>query len=75
LQPFDCSIAEYNNYLFKDTLRTKKDHIALTWLLIDRQNDKIAAYMSLIMTYIILIQVLCNHLRVKNYIKVLKSII
>jgi len=49
LQPFDCSLIEYNEYLFMDALRSKKDHIAHTWLLVDCKNEKIAAYMSLIM--------------------------
>ena len=49
LKDFDCSLIEYNDYLLKDALRAKKDHIALTWLLIDCANEKVAAYMSLIM--------------------------
>jgi hypothetical protein len=46
---FDCSIAEYNDYLINDALRSKDDHIALTWLLTERSTGGIAAYMSLIM--------------------------
>lgn len=46
---FDCSIAEYNDYLINDALRSSDDHIALTWLLTERSTGKIAAYMSLIM--------------------------
>jgi hypothetical protein len=46
---FECPIAEYNDYLFLDALRSQNDHIALTWLLTERSTDKPAAYMSLIM--------------------------
>jgi len=46
---FNCSIAEYNNYLINDALRSMDDHIALTWLLTERSTGKITAYMSLIM--------------------------
>jgi hypothetical protein len=46
---FECPIAEYNDYLFQDAPRSKNDHIALTWLLIERSTGKVAAYMSLIM--------------------------
>jgi hypothetical protein len=46
---FDCSIAEYNDYLLNDALRSKDDHIALTWLLTERSTGRITAYMSLIM--------------------------
>jgi len=46
---FECSINEYNDYLVNDALRSMKDHIALTWLLIDIADDKIVSYMSLIM--------------------------
>jgi len=49
VEGFNCSITEYNDYLEKDAIRSLKDHIALTWLLVDCKNDKIAAYMSLIM--------------------------
>ena len=46
---FDCGLPEYNDYLFNDALRSQNDHIALTWLLIERSTDKIVSYMSLIM--------------------------
>jgi ribosomal protein S18 acetylase RimI-like enzyme len=45
---FSCSVAEYDEYLQKDAMRFRKDHIALTWLLRERSSGKIAAYMSLI---------------------------
>jgi ribosomal protein S18 acetylase RimI-like enzyme len=46
---FQCAVAEYNDYLANDALRSMHDHIALTWFLIERSTGKIAAYMSLIM--------------------------
>ena len=46
---FDCGIAEYNDYLFNDSVRSMDDHIALTWLLTERSTERAAAYMSLIM--------------------------
>jgi GNAT superfamily N-acetyltransferase len=46
---FDCGISEYNDYLFRDSLRSFNDHIAFTWLLTERSTGKTAAYMSLIM--------------------------
>jgi hypothetical protein len=46
---FDCGIHEYNDYLFRDALRSLNDHIAFTWLLTERATGKTAAYMSLIM--------------------------
>jgi GNAT superfamily N-acetyltransferase len=46
---FDCGMPEYNDYLFRDALRSLDDHIAFTWLLIERSTGKTAAYMSLIM--------------------------
>jgi GNAT superfamily N-acetyltransferase len=46
---FDCGITEYNDYLLRDALRSRNDHIALTWLLTERSTGKTAAYMSLIM--------------------------
>jgi hypothetical protein len=46
---FDCAVAEYNEYLLHDALRSMSDHIALTWLLTERSTGKVAAYMSLIM--------------------------
>ena len=48
LDTFLCPIAEYNDYLFEDALRSQNDHIALTWLLRERASSSIAAYMSLI---------------------------
>jgi hypothetical protein len=48
LDSFSCFVTEYNDYLFEDALRSQKDHIALTWLLRERTNGNIAAYMSLI---------------------------
>jgi ribosomal protein S18 acetylase RimI-like enzyme len=44
---FHCPLAEYNDYLAKDALRSQNDHIALTGLLYDHSN-MLAAYMSLI---------------------------
>jgi GNAT superfamily N-acetyltransferase len=46
---FDCGIPEYNDYLLSDALRSRNDHVALTWLLTERSTGKTAAYMSLIM--------------------------
>ena len=48
LQSFSCPIEEYNEYLFKDALRSQNDSIAKTWLLRERATGNIAAYMSLI---------------------------
>ena len=48
LYGFSCRIAEYNDYLFEDALRSQNDHVALTWLLCKRTTGEIAAYMSLI---------------------------
>jgi ribosomal protein S18 acetylase RimI-like enzyme len=48
LSDFSCSIEEYNEYIFKDAIRSQNDHIALTWLLRERTSGSIAAYMSLI---------------------------
>ncbi|GHU01910.1 N-acetyltransferase [Spirochaetia bacterium] len=45
---FDCPISEYNDYLTQEALRSQNDHIALTWLLRDKADKGIAAYMSLI---------------------------
>jgi len=45
LSSFSCSIAEYNNYLFEDALRSQDDHIALTWLLRERKSGETFAYM------------------------------
>ena len=46
---FSCHIAEYNDYLYQDSIRSLKDHIAKTWLLRHLKTGNIAAYMSLIM--------------------------
>ena len=46
---FNCHVAEYNDYLFQDAIRSLKDHIAKTWLLREQKTGEIAAYMSLIM--------------------------
>jgi len=46
---FDCGIPEYNDYLINDALRSADDHIAFTWLLTERNTEKVTAYMSLIM--------------------------
>ena len=48
LESFSSQIDEYNEYLHKDALRSQSDHIALTWLLRERNTGNIAAYMSLI---------------------------
>jgi len=48
LDSFSCFVAEYNDYLFEDALRSQNDHIALTWLLRERTTSTITAYMSLI---------------------------
>jgi ribosomal protein S18 acetylase RimI-like enzyme len=48
LAGFSCSIAEYNNYLYNDALRSQNDHVALTWLLRERETNVIISYMSLI---------------------------
>jgi hypothetical protein len=45
---FFCSVAEYDEYLQKDAIRSQADHVALTWLLRERSTGMIAAYMSLI---------------------------
>jgi hypothetical protein len=46
---FNSPVPEYNDYLVQDALRSQYDHIALTWLLRDKTEGKIAAYMTLIM--------------------------
>ena len=46
---YDCGLPEYNEYLFRDALRSLNDHIAFTWLLTEQSTGKTAAYMSLIM--------------------------
>ena len=45
---FSCSVTEYNDYLFKEAIRSQKDHIAFTWILRERSSGAIIAYMSLI---------------------------
>jgi hypothetical protein len=37
---FSCSVAEYDEYLQKDAIRSQTDHIALTWLLRERSTEK-----------------------------------
>jgi len=46
---FNCGLPEYNDYLFRDALRSLYDHVAFTWLLTELATGKTAAYMSLIM--------------------------
>ena len=48
LNGFNCSIAEYNDYLNIDAFRSWKDHIAFTLLLREKETNAISAYMSLI---------------------------
>jgi len=48
LDSFSCSIAEYNEYLYNDALRSQNDHVALTWLLRERNTNEIISYMSII---------------------------
>lgn len=48
LDSFHCQINEYNDYLFCESIRSKKDKMALTWLLRERSSGAIASYMSLI---------------------------
>ncbi len=48
LSNFHCSVNEYNEYLMKDALRSQRDHVAFTWLLLDRDTNEIVSYMSLI---------------------------
>ena len=48
LEGFYCSIPEYNEYLMIDAVRSRNDHIALTWLLRDNKQRSVASYMSLI---------------------------
>jgi len=43
LSGFACDLNEYNDYLYKDALRSQNDHIARTWLLRERDTDKIVA--------------------------------
>ena len=48
LDDFSCLIAEYNDYLIKDALRSQDDHVSLTWLLRERTTNAIVSYMSII---------------------------
>jgi len=48
LDGFSCSINEYNDYLFNDALCSQDDHVALTWLLRERDTHTIISYMSVI---------------------------
>ena len=48
LDNFSCPIAEYNNYLLLDAFRSQSDHVALTWLLRERDTNVIISYMSII---------------------------
>jgi hypothetical protein len=48
LEGFFFFFEEYNDYHYKDALRSRADHIALTWVLRERDTGGIAAYMSLI---------------------------
>jgi ribosomal protein S18 acetylase RimI-like enzyme len=48
LEGFYCSVQEYNEYLITDAIRSRNDHIALTWLLRDNEQNRIVSYMSLI---------------------------
>jgi ribosomal protein S18 acetylase RimI-like enzyme len=41
-------VPEYNEYLLNDAVRSRNDHIALTWLLRDNEQKRIASYISLI---------------------------
>jgi hypothetical protein len=38
LKIFSCQIEEYNDYLYKDAVRSRNDHIALTWVLRERDT-------------------------------------
>lgn len=48
MDSFSCSIAEYNEYLRKEAVRSQNDQMALTWLFRERSSGAIVAYMSLI---------------------------
>jgi hypothetical protein len=48
LDVFDCSIAEYNEYLTQEAQRAQNELISVSWLLHERRNGSLAAYMSLI---------------------------
>jgi hypothetical protein len=45
---FTCCIGEYADYLREDAFRSQTDHIAQTWVFLERASVRIAAYMSLI---------------------------
>jgi ribosomal protein S18 acetylase RimI-like enzyme len=45
---FECSIAEYDEYLTQEAWRAQSEFVAITWLLRGRNEDRITAYMSLI---------------------------
>jgi len=44
LNGFFCSVAEYNDYLIYNALRSRQDNIVLTWVLRKRGTDDIAIY-------------------------------
>jgi ribosomal protein S18 acetylase RimI-like enzyme len=48
VEEFECRISEYADYLREEALRAQADHVALTWVLLERESAAIAAYMSLI---------------------------
>jgi ribosomal protein S18 acetylase RimI-like enzyme len=45
---FKCPIAEYNEYLTQEAWRAQSEFVATTWLLRERAENSIVAYMSLI---------------------------
>jgi GNAT superfamily N-acetyltransferase len=48
LAGFRCAIEEYTDYLLHDAVRAGIDSVAVTWLLRDKADDLIVAYMSMI---------------------------
>jgi hypothetical protein len=48
LKNFDCSINEYNEYLIQEAHRSERKFVSLTWLLRERKDGNLVAYMSLI---------------------------
>jgi len=40
LQHFNCHLVEYTDYLLKDAMRSKNDHIAKTWLLYEIKSEE-----------------------------------
>jgi len=48
LNDFSWSIPEYSDYLLKDALHSQDDHVALTWLLREKETNIIISYMSVI---------------------------